>query len=256
MPTGGLCGAKLTAVCWMPVRGLATFLLVVGLLLFGARTSKGGAPELDQVLRSWVTQNIYLEQDQLILIRKQPVRALISTDNIETASEARTAIANFSDAFHLGLEFASLRPNLIVATANGIADKDGKPNRVFLSSLGLPEAVSDQISKSTQWSSGCGFYSSRNTRGQILISIVAGDKALPEKKLKSCVVTGVAVSFGLRARGQEILDFSNDYVQFLLLARSLAACDKKFSAQHYDKLVTTRDYVECIVADMKAKLFE
>jgi hypothetical protein len=174
----------------------------------------------------------------------------------EVTSEARKAIANFADAFDLGFEFTATDANLVVVMANGITDGE-KPSRTLLASLGLTEAAINIVVGSSNWSSGCGVYNSRDSQGHISGSIVAVDKALLPKKLKSCVATGIIFSFGLRIKGQEILDYSNDYIQFLLLARSLAGCEGKISAQDSEQTASIRDaYLECVVNRLKAKLSE
>lgn len=232
---------------------LGVGLLFVGFLFLGAPAARGGADDLDQVLREWVAQNIYFESDRWLLIRKRPVRAYIRTDDPEIATEARRAITNFADAFGLGVEFTTTDANLFVVTANGIADGD-KPSRTLLASLGLTDAGIDFIVRTARWSGGCGTYSSRDKLGHVSATIVAADKSLTPKKLRSCVVTGIIFSFGLRVRGQEILDYSNDYIQFLLLARSLAACEKELSGKESELRPSVHDvYLECVLSGLKAK---
>ena len=240
-------------------RSLRSIALVLftGCYLFGAGAAQASKDDLDQVLRAWVAQNIYFENDRLLLIRKRPVRAQIMVEDFEITSDARKAIANFSDAFGLGVEFTTTHANLIVVTADGIADAEGKPRRSLLARLGATEAGIDLIVKTAHWSKGCGVYNTRDYQGHVSVSIVAGDKSLSSKNLKSCVVTGIIFSFGLRTKGQDILDDSNDYIQFLLLARSLAGCDRKITAQNIEQNAPVRDvYVECIFNSLKAKLSE
>ena len=178
-------------------------------------------------------------------------------DDSDIANEARKAITNFSDAFGLEVEFTATHANLIVVTADGVADREGKPSRSLLASLGATEAGIDLIVKTAHWSNGCGLYSTRDYQGHVSVSIVAGDKSLSSKNLKSCIVSGVIFSFGLRTKDHNIVDSTNDYIQFLLLARSLANCERKISPQISERNAPVRDvYVECIFNSLKAKLSE
>jgi hypothetical protein len=236
--------------------GLAFFVISY---FSGAVAAQGGKDELDQVLRSWITRNVYFSTDRdnrdTLFIRKRPVRTHIVSDDPEIVVEARKAVANFANAFGLGYEFTTTNVNLLVVTANGIAD-NGKPNRRFLSGLGLAESEINEIADKDNWSEGCGVYDSHNSDGRILIGVVAGDKILREK-LKSCLVSGIIAGFGLRIQGEKMLTDVNDYVQFLLLARSLSECDKKIMSQNLDKTTPIRGvYLECVLGGLKAKLSE
>jgi hypothetical protein len=214
--------------------------------------------ELDQVLRAWILQNVSFDKDQenreILFIRKRPVRAYIRSDDPELAAEARNTVANLANAFGLEYSFTTSGVNMIIATAIDIAG-GGRPNRALLGSLGLPESAIDSIADTTKWATGCGTYGSRDSDGRVSFSIALGDKGLSPKKQKSCIVTGIIFGFGLRITGQEILDYSNDYTQFLLLARSLVACEKKISEQIIEQPKPTRDvYVECVLNRLRLKL--
>jgi hypothetical protein len=51
-----------------------------------------------------------------------------------------------------------------------------------------------------------------------------------------------------------MLEDSNDYIQFLLLARAMADCDNKIGEQN-SQAVPTRDlHVQCLVNRLKFKL--
>lgn len=218
-----------------------------------ARAQRNDDP-VDQALRSWVGQNIYFEHDRLLLIRRAPVQADIKIDDPQIISEATLAITNLAHAFDLKVEFGVANANLILVRANGIADKDGKASRTLLTELGFQEADVNVIRNSTQWLTGCGVYSWRDSRNQISSSIVAVDKALSQKKLKSCIVTGILFSFGLRVRSEEVLDFSSDYIPFALLARSIVVCDKEISTGIATYSGSIRDvYIACIARKLRSK---
>ena len=239
-------------------RVLLAFAIVIfaSSLFLATKDARGGAEELDLVLREWVSKNIYFENDRLLIIRKRPVRAYIKSDDPEIVTEARKVIVNFADAYGLGVEFVTTNANLVVITANGIADGEGKPSRTLLASIGLTESDIDLVvGEMVSWSLGCGIFVTRDKQSKISASILAGDKALPAKKLKSCVSAGITFSFGLRIETEEIFANSNDYIQYLFLARSLAGCERKISAQYPDQTTPVRDaYLECVVNGLKAKL--
>ncbi len=236
------------------------FLLFTISYFLSAVPAQSSNPELDQVLRSWITDNTHFEKDQnnqdILFIRKQPVRVYIKIDDPEIVAEARTAIANFANAFGLQYEFTATNINMIIGVASGISEK-GRPSRSLLTSFGLKTSDIDYIVSilGDSWSTGCGFYHSRDSEGRLGFSIVAGDKGLARKKLKSCIVTGIISAFGLRMSGHEVVDHSNDYIQFLLLARSLLECEKKISLQKMDEALPTRGtYIDCVSNTLHLKL--
>ena len=222
--------------------------------IVSAQTRDAG---FDKVLREWVAHNIYFENSRFLLIRKRAVRADIRSDDPKIVAEARDAISILAGAFGLDVQFVTSGGNLFVVTADGVAEPDGTPKASLLASLGITESGIKTITALTRWRSGCGNYSSRDSQGQISASVIAADKSLPPEKIRTCVVTGILYSFGLRTKGREALDSPTDYVQFLLLARSLAACDHKLSAEKVDDATSVPDlYVGCIVNRLKSKLFE
>lgn len=231
------------------------------LILFSyTATADNGTKTLDLVLRDWIIQNIEFGKDkeaqETIFIRQRPIRAYIKSDDVGVNLDARNAVANFADAFGLEHSFTTSDINMIIATASDISDH-GKPKKSILIGLGFPESAANKIAEESDWSSGCGTYDSRNIDGRLSVSIVVGDTSLPPKKLRSCIVTGIIFGFGMRVKGQEILDYSNDYMQFLLLARSIAHCEKTTGSQNPGQSKPKpHDYLECVFDSLRSKLTE
>jgi hypothetical protein len=238
------------------LRRLLAAALFVG--SFGVTPALAGGAELDQLLGAWIAQNVHFEKDgggrDTLFIRKRPVRAYIRSDHPEIVADARAAVANFADAFGLEYEFTTTNVNMIIATADEISS-GGKPNEGLLRSLGLSDVGINAIGDTQVWSTGCGQYDSRDNDGRLSVSILLGENTLPPTKQRACIVSGIVFGFGLRMKGNAILDDSNDYVQFLLLARSLSDCDKKLSAQIVDKTASIPDlYVECVRSSLRTKI--
>jgi hypothetical protein len=245
---------------------LSRLLLIGSILLapslFGAVIATAGPDELDQVLRAWIMENVTFEKGQenreTLFIRKRPVRAYIRSDDAGIVAGASSAIANLADAFGLKYEFGSTRVNLLIATAERITDDKGLPDRALLRSLGLTEAGADHIAvDANAWSTGCGLYDSRGDDGRLSVSIAVAEKSLATKnKLRSCVVTGVLFSFGLRIKGKTMLEDPNDYIQFLLLARAITYCENQLGAENAQTTPTREAYLQCLVGRLKVKLSE
>jgi hypothetical protein len=238
---------------------LLVLIVFFGHCLFGANVARSGTAELDQALRAWIAENIYVikvpeKARDTLFIRQRPVRADLRTDDPDVASDARRTIANLADAFHLAYEFTPTSPNIIVATPDRISDQSGKPDGNFLRGLGLPDVVIDQLSKVANWSSGCGVHSFPDVNGRIAASIVAADKRLTPVQVRRCIVTDIINSFGLRVGGRhDAVDGVNDYMQFLLLARALVACENK--SPSLAEAVSVKDaYVDCAFEQLKPKL--
>jgi len=214
--------------------------------------SAGSAQDLSQSLKEWVLQNIVLspthDGKRSALIRRLPVKADLRTDESLLIAQAKLAVSSFSDAFGLQFEFTPDRPNLIIVVGSEINDGD-KPRRTFLTGLGLPEAAVNMIVQTSNWSSGCGYYNFVGRKGDISATVIAGDRRLAADRLKDCIISGIAFGFGARARPTATFDTSQGYIQYLLLSRSMAACDMKFG-ESFD--VSFQDeYVACVVGQLK-----
>jgi hypothetical protein len=188
---------------------------------------------------------------ETILIRKQAVRADIRSDNSDISADARAAIANLANAFGLDYEFTTVRPNLLVVVARGIAES-GKPNKAMLRTLGAPEAAINYLPDSESWSTGCGAYAFWGSNAHIVYAIVGGDPDMMPA-LQRCIVTGILNGFGLRSGIKEFVTSPDDYLQYLLLARALARCDQNDTLQGETK---HNAYIACTVHQLKAKLIE
>jgi len=230
--------------------------LLAGIIAIGPVPRVDADDIIDTSLRTWVTQNLHFENERPPLIRKQPVRAFIRSDDPQIVAETRREIANFAAAFGLPVAFVTTDINLAVVTAPRIAD-GRKPSRTFLADLGLPDATIDDIVRGADWSDGCGLYSGRDDRGRILGSIVAADTSLSPKHLRSCVASGVIFGFGLRTASSETIEFPHDHLPFLLLGRALAGCEQKMGERMPAEAVRIRDaYLDCMVESLKPKFAE
>ena len=244
--TAGAAGALLAAV------------LFASLCPFTVGIVRGETADLDQLVRGWVMENIRFEKDvndrETLFVRRQPVRAYIRTDDPEVMGDARRAIANFANAFGLEHEFTDSEVNLVFITANGISEDDGSPSRALLRSLNVPENAVAAIADSGRWTQGCGIYQFRASDGSLSISIAAGDNALGQAKLKSCAITAIVNGFGLRITSGGPVIHSDDYLQYLLLARATVRCDKTAAANSYNLASGREDLIECIFRVVRAKL--
>jgi hypothetical protein len=234
------------------------FYALVILLFVGTTEWSHGAEELDNVLRGWVGQNVHFLKDQegkdTIFMRKQSVRADIRSEQDDVQTTARTAIANLANAFGLESQFTTATPNLVVVSVSGIAE-GGKPNRPLLRSLGAPEVAINFLPESESWSTGCGAYAYWNKSGRLVYAIVAGDPNIAAG-LGRCMVTGILTGFGLRSRPKDFINNSDDYVQYLLLARALAACDNDIEGSGQADESRRDRYIDCMVGRLKTRLTE
>jgi hypothetical protein len=232
------------------------FYAVVVLLVVGTTEWSYGAEELDNVLRGWVGQNVHFVKDQegkdTIFMRKQSVRADIRSEQDDVQTTARTAIVNLANAFGLEFEFTAATPNLLVVSASGIAE-GGKPNRPLLRSLGAPDVAINFLPESESWSTGCGAYAYWNKNGRVAYAIVAGDPNIASS-LGRCMVTGILNGFGLRSRTRDFINNSDDYVQYLLLARALATCDNDIESSGPTDESRRDRYIDCTVGRLKTRL--
>lgn len=211
---------------------------------------------LDLTIREWVAENIYFENNQL-LIRDKPIRAFVGgISDPKFATEARRAVVNLAAAYGLSVEFPTTGVNLVVVAADRIA-VNGRPDLSLLTSLGVSEAAaSTVIENSHDWSNGCGVYDSRDKDNHVTASIVAADrKVLSAGVLQTCVITGIVYSFGLHVRGGAEIKSSNDYIQFLFLARAVGDCKRQFNVEKAGSRAPSPDvYMECIAGKLKEKL--
>jgi len=229
--------------------------LLLGIVVLGA-TARVDANDIETTLRTWVTQNLHFEHDRLPLIRTQPVRAFIRSDDPEIVGETRREIANFAEAFGLPIAFVATEINLAVVIGERIAD-GRKPSRTFLAGLGIPDATIDDIIRVSDWSDGCGLYSGRDDGGRILGSIVAADASLSRKQQRSCVASGVIFGFGMRTAARETIAFPHDHLPFLLIGRALAGCERQMGDRSNTEAARIRDaYLDCMVANLKQKFAE
>jgi len=230
-------------------------LLTCSLCALLLSASSSYASQLDGVLRDWITRNIALERTadgrDVLLLRKAPIRAYIRIADPDIESEARTAIANFADALEISYEFTSTNINMVVAIADRIADESGKPSMDLLRSFGLTGDNTDVVTDN-DWSPGCGYYGSRDLVERFLIfSIVAGRKDFTKQRLKSCVMTGIIMGFGLRIQERRLIESADGYLQFLLLGRSSKECDDEVTAT--GQLSTSESLIDCVYKKMRSK---
>jgi hypothetical protein len=243
---------------WPRLKGAIRVALLVAFLpafFLWADISAGGSSELDEVLRDWITQNIALERTpdgkDVLLRRKLPVRAYIRVDDPVIAADARATIANFAEAFGLEHEFTSSNINMVVATADRVAEKDGKPRMELLQSFGLTGSNTDFI-KDLDWSTGCGYYGSRAPQERFLtFSIVAGSEELTKQRLKSCIMTGIIIGFGMRTIESQIINSTDGYLQYLILGRANKECDDEATAA--GQPTSSRMLIDCVYQKMRPK---
>jgi hypothetical protein len=154
----------------MPRITLSTICLCFSLLI-GTGISIA-ASELDPVLRDWITQNIGLDRApdgrDVLLIRKNGIRAYINVDDPKLADEARITLTNLAAAFDLDVKFTSIGINMVVATADSITEPDLKASTPLLKSFGLSDTDAAYIAADTDWSTGCGLYGSREPQERFL----------------------------------------------------------------------------------------
>lgn len=220
--------------------------------------SDTGDKSLDQFLKVWIEQNTTFTKNErgrdVLFVRRRPVRAYIQIDDTDFVNETKFQIQSIANSFELESTFTSSRVNMIVATASGIADRNGKPNKAVLAKLGISGILAERLLEEIRnWGSGCGLYDLSDDSGNISGSIVVADTSLPVKELKSCISTGVVFSFGMRIAGKETFDLPNDYIQFLILARALATCDKEINAAPNDAPLKNR-YLECVTKEIKRRI--
>lgn len=217
--------------------------------------SPGQSQELNQFLREWVLRNIVFTSAQdgqrAVLSRRLPVKADLRMDAPSVAAEAKLAVSSFSGAFGLQLEFTPDRPNLIIVIGSEINDGD-KLRRAFLNGLGLPDAAINMIAATNNWSGGCGYYNFIGRSGDISGTVIAGDRRLPPERLRDCIVSGVAFSFGARARPSATFDTSNGYIQYLLLSRSMTACEGQVRESPNNGF--EEEYISCVVTQLRSKI--
>jgi hypothetical protein len=241
-------GNSYLEACWIG-------LIVAFLMIFIVKTSVQ-AEDVNDSLNRWLRSNIFFSTAQdgsaALFVRKKGVRARVISDTSDVTTEITRAIGALSTSFGLNYEFTAEAPNLIVAIGNSINDGD-KPNKSFLKELGLPDPAIEIVSQTRNWSSGCGFYSFTGRDGHISASIVAGDKRLTVERLKDCVISGVIFSFGLRTRASATFDTSQGYIQYLLLASAIAACEGKQASTGLNGEIIN-SYTKCITDKLVDKI--
>lgn len=239
---------------------LSTLFIALALAACVAGESIAAPSELaDKPLRDWVAETITVLQNEdgkpTVLIRRGPVRADIRSEVPSVIAEAKEMITNFAAAFGLDREFTVIRPNLTLLHTAAVNDDD-RPNRTLFQYLRIPGSESDAVMQMTGWSDGCGSYRYQAGSGEISMSVLGADTSLTSDKLRSCVLTGILKSFGFGIRVKRPIVASDGYIQYLILANVLAACDKRIAAaapgprevSEVEKL-----YVDCAVEGLKAR---
>jgi hypothetical protein len=234
--------------------------LILALFIAAAPGAVQAAPpEFDKVLAAWIAQNIRFAKDQdsrdTLFTRKASLRVSIRSDIPQLVTETRRTVTNLAAAFGLAHEFTRERPNLVLATLDGTTEA-GTPPKQLLAMLGMSRAAVDDVTETSGWwSDGCGIYARRDTSGRLAESIATGDTRQPPATIRACMTTGLIKGFGMGNSSTSLIEFSNDYLQYLLLGRAIAACEKEFDAAGAQQSPPARDVVTtCIVNRMKTRL--
>lgn len=187
------------------------------------------ADELDDTLRRWVEGNMHFFEDsgnRLLFLRREPVRALVKAHSDDSTEELKVVVRLLSKAMELPVEFTDRDPNLVVLVGSPVS-VDDKLNLKLLRAIGLPEPAVEILSETGSWSSGCGFYSFKDTRLQVTLSLALGDnKLMSGSKLDECLTEGIVHAFGFRAQSTNALRKNDGVIQYVLLGRALRFCEK------------------------------
>jgi hypothetical protein len=246
--------------CSRRMRSVLLSVFITTLFFFNLVASDSNADELDGLLENWISQNVHFEKDrngrQYLFIRKQSVRAYIESDDEKIVADARMAVANLAKAFGLDYEFTGADANLLVVVAPHITI-DGRPNRLLLQRLKVPDRIAETIVAHGNWVKGCGLYDGHDLDGRLSIGMVIAEREAPPEEIRTCAVTGVIFGFGLRIDGKATIDRPNDYVQFLLLARAITVCEKKLNREVIGNPNNDSDgELKCLRDAIRSKLVE